>query len=440
MSRMRLSIGAATLVAAAFAALVGCAPTQTTKPATEEELKAKRDSAQQYYSMGANYYQQGEFQSALENFRKALTYDSTYYEVYVATGLAYRKMLDPITAEENFRKAIKLDPKKPKAYEGLGDLFFTLARSDSGQAASTGQQDSARLAAAGLSDSARASAKAWRDSAKLRASGRYQAALGVYTEGLSHDSSLVDLYNGAAEVYVVQGEMGKADSLYQVAMRRFPDDVGVQRLWADFLFKQERYAEAVSSLSPLVQRFPKVWELREKLADCYIDLKQYDKAAAQLDTILASEPGRDQTALRLGSVYLAWGKTKQAIQVFDALIAKDSTKTLPRTYKAEALMKQGNYGSAEAILETVLRMDPNTAQAHVDLGDIRQRQADEARGDVITRTTTAKLKQAKSLYEEAKSHYARALSDPNLRGYAEAKTDYANKALQAVDRELFVRE
>jgi len=190
----------------------------------------------------------------------------------------------------------------------------------------------------------------------------------------------------------------------------------------------------------LVQRFPKVSELREKLADCYIELKQYDKAAAQLDTILQAEPNRDQTALRLGSVYLAWGKPKQSIQRFDALIAKDSTKTLPRVYKAEALIQQGNTGSAEDILQKVLKMDPNNAQAHVDVGDIRQKQADEQRGTNLAATSTSKLKRSKVLYEEAKTHYARAMSDQGLKNYADAKTDYVNKALQAVDRELFVRE
>ena len=304
-------------------------------------------------------------------------------------------MLDPISAEENFRKAIKLDPKKPKAYEGLGDLFLAM------------QKDS--------------------------------AALAVYLEGLARDSSLVDLYNGAAQVYVKRNEMDKAQQLYEAAMKRFPDDVGVQRLWADFLYKQGRYSDAANALVPLVQRFPKVWELREKLADCHIELKQYDKAAAQLDTILQSEPNRDQTALRLGTVYLAWGKPRQAIQRFDALIARDSTKTLPFVYKASALLQQGSTGAAEVLLQKVLRMDPGNAQAHVDLGDIRQKQADEQRGKVVTTTPTSKLKRAQALYEEAKSHYNRGQSDAALRGYAGSKLDYVEKMLLAIENELRFR-
>jgi len=396
MSRKTLSLGAAALVAAVFAALAGCAPTQTVKPMTEEEQKAKRDSAQQHYSIGASYFQQSNFEAALENFRRALAYDSTYYEVYVAIGTAHRKMLDPISAEEYFRKAIKLDPKKPKAYEGLGDLFLAM-RKDT-------------------------------------------AALAVYEEGLARDSSLVDLYNGIAEVYVKWNEMAKADQVFQAAMRRFPEDVTVQRLWADFLFKQKRYQDAVNSMVPLTGRFPKVAELREKLADCYIELKQYDKAVVQLDTVLQGDPSRDQTVLRQGAVYLQWGKTKLAMEKFDVLIARDSTKILPRLYKAEALIQQGNFGTAEVMLQSVLKLDPGQAQAHVDIGDIRQKQADDVRGTNLAATPTSKLKRAKGLYEEAKSHYARGASDPGLKGYAGAKTEYVNKALQAVDRELFVRE
>jgi len=398
MSRKTLCIGAVAMVAAVVTALVGCATTQTVKPLAEEALQAKRDSAQQYYSIGATYFSQNTqsgFESALENFRRALTYDSTYYEVYVAIGAVYRKMLDPISAEENFRKAIMLDPKKAKAYEGLGDLFLAM-RKDT-------------------------------------------AALAVYQEGLANDSSLVDLYNGIAEVYVRMNEMAEADQVFQAAMRRFPDDVSVQRLLADFLYKQKRYADAVNSLVPLVQRFPKVAELREKLADCYIELKQYEKAVAQLDTILQGEPNRDQTALRLGSVYLAWGKPKQAIQRFDALIARDSTKILPWVYKAEALIQQGNTGSAEDVLQKVLRMDPNNAQALADLGEIRYKQAREQAGTNLAATPTAKLRRASALCEEAISYYTKAVSDPVMKQYANTMLNAAGELKKIIEKELFVR-
>ncbi len=125
--------------------------------------------------------------------------------------------------------------------------------------------------------------------------------------------------------------------------------------------------------------------------------------------------------------------------MFDALIARDSTKTQPLVYKAEALMQQGSYGSAENVLLKVLRMESDMAQAHVDLGDIRQKQADEQRGKVVTTTPTSKLKRAQALYEEAKSHYVKGQSDPALRAYAGTKLDYVEKMLQTVGNELRFR-
>jgi hypothetical protein len=87
----------------------------------------------------------------------------------------------------------------------------------------------------------------------------------------------------------------------------------------------------------------------------------------------------------------------------------------------------------------VLKTDPNNAQAHVDLGDIRQRQADEQRGKTVTMTPSSKLKRAQALYEEAKAHYAKGQDDPALRDYARAKLDYVDKELQKVINELKFR-
>jgi len=161
---------------------------------------------------------------------------------------------------------------------------------------------------------------------------------------------------------------------------------------------------------------------------------------AQLDTILQAEPNRDQTALRLGAVYLQWGKTKQAIQRFDGLIAKDSTKTLPRIYKAEALMQQGSFGAAEDILQRVLKMDPSNAQAYTDLGDIRYKQAREQAGTNLTATPLVRLNRALALCEEAATHYTKALSDPGIKQYANSMLDAVRKLKDLIEKEKFVRE
>jgi tetratricopeptide (TPR) repeat protein len=383
------------LLALVLAAVTGCMPTQTAKPASAEELQVKRDSAQISYSIAASYYQQGNYDAAVLNAEKSLAYDSTYFDPYILLGNVWRKRRDAAQAEGVFRKAIAVDPKQAKGYEALGDLFLEM--------------------------------------------GRYDDAVSVYVEGLRRDSSLVDLYNGVVDVYIRQGKTAQADSVFKEAMGRFPEDAVLQRMWAEFLQKQGRHQEAIGVLVPLTGRFPQLALLREKLARSYIEVKDYTKALAQLDTLLTIEPNSDQAVLTYGVILGRQGKFAQAMQKFDLVIAKDTTKALPYLYKGEAQLEQGSFGPAEATLRKALALDPALLQAWLDLGDVRSRQATANRGTNLASTSTPKLERAKEQYQEAKSFYARAMADPALASYARAQTEFCERNIQLVERELFVR-
>jgi tetratricopeptide (TPR) repeat protein len=381
---------------AAVLAVMACAPSQAVKPATEDELKAKREQAQASYSIGQQYFAQGDFESALKNFNEAVAIDSVFYEAYIAIGAVYRKQRDAANAEDWFRRALKVDPRRPKAYEGLGDLFLSM-----------GQQDS---------------------------------ALAVYLAGLKQDSTLVDLYNGAAEVYVRKNDWANAEATFKTAMRLFPDDQNVQRLWADFLYKQKRFKEAADALFPVIARFPKVATLRQRLVDVLIELKRYTDAGAQLDTIIQNDPNDKDALLRKGAVLMLQDKPKQAAVLFEDLIRRDSTKAQYHAYRAEALVQMGNSGAAETELRKAIALDPGLIQAWMGLGDIKRKSADQQRGTNLTKTPVSKLKAAKSLYAEARGHYGKGSQDPSYSSYASAQLDYIDKSVEAIDKELFVRD
>ncbi len=382
--------------AAAVLAALSCAPSQSVKPTSEEELKAHREQAQASYSIGQQYFAQGDLEAALKNFKEALVHDSTFYEAYVAVGATYRRQREAGEAEVWFRKALKVDPKRPKAYEGLGDLYFSMGQVDS--------------------------------------------ALAVYLSGLKQDSTLVDLYNGAAEVYVRKNEWANAEAMFKAAMRLFPDDQNVQRLWADFLYKQKRFREAADALGPVIARFPTVVMLRQRLVDVLLELKDYAAAAAQLDTVLLSDPDNRDALLRKGAVLMLQQKTKQALVVFEDLVRRDSTKAEYHLYWGEALLQQGNTSAAEIRLRRALALNPDLVQAWMDLGDIRRQAADKQRGTNLAATPVSRLKAAKALYQEAKSYYARGAQDPAYSSYARAQNDYIDKTVEAIDKELFVRD
>ncbi len=383
------------LAAALVLLAAACVTTQTVKPMTEDELKAKREAAQQSYSIGQGYFAQNNLGPALENFEAALAADSSFYEAYVAIGIVYKRMRDPVQSEDFFRRAIARDPMQAKAYEGLGDLFVEL--------------------------------------------GRLEDAERVYSEGLSRDPSLVDLYNGLAEVFVKRGQMSRADSLYKIALARFPDEVSVQRLWSEFLIKQGRHQEAADALVPLVRRFPTVDVLREKLAISYVELKKYPEALAQFDTLLVTNPGNTYYLLQQGVILARQGRSRQAIEKFDAVIRADTTKPDGHNYKGDVYVQQNNLDAAEASYRRALARDPGNAQASVGIGDVYRRRADSQRGTDLSRTSTANLRSAKANYEQARSFYQRAAGDSGYQSYIRSQLDYINRAVEAVDKELFIR-
>ena len=396
MSAKALFATSALAVAAVTALFVGCAPTQTVKQPTIAPEEARRDTAKQYFSIGAGYLQSGETQAAIENLKRALIYDSTYYDVYLMIGQAYRRVNDSAQAESYYRQAIRVSPKQSKAYLELGDM--------------------------------------------LLAAGRDTAAMAVYQDGLANDSTNADLFNGVAEVYLKRNQKAQADATYKQAIARFPTELSVVWNFVDFLFRQNRFADALPVLEPLAAKYPKIPEVRNKLADAYAGVNQYGKATAQLETLLMLEPNNNGTILRLGVSYQKAGRLKDAIQQFDTLIAHDSTQSLPYRFKAEALSEQGNLSAAEPLLRRVLRMNSRDYFALADLGDLYLKRARATVPDNLADAQTPAIDEAMRLCDEAKGYYARAAEDPDINDYAVSKTAYADKFLRSLKLERLVRD
>ncbi len=393
MSRANVPVYCAAFV---LVALVGYASPKTVKPTLQDPAEARRDTAKQYFSIGAGYFQTGETDAAIKNLERALNYDSTYYDVYLMIGSVYRRLNDANKAEDAYRRAISVNPEQSRAYLEFGDM--------------------------------------------LLASGRDSAAMLVYQDGLANDSSNADLYNGVAEVYLKWNRKAKADSVYKRTIARFPNELSVVWNWADFLFRQNRFADALPALEPLAGQYPKIPEVRNKLADAYAGVKQYGKAAAQLETLLMLDPNNNGTVLRLGVSYQKAGKVKEAVQQYDILIARDSTQPLPYRFKAEVLSEQGNLDAAEQLLRRVLRMDSRDMLAVADLGDVYLKRASDLNPKNLAEAQTSNLDQAMRLCDEAKGYFARASADPDISDYAASKSAYADKLLRSLKLERSVRD
>ena len=82
-----------------------------------------------HVNMGLAHSQQGQFDLAVAQFRRALSYRSLP-EAYHNLGLAYDRMGRPDAAIQAFRDAVRLRPTYAAAYAGLGDALLAAGQVD----------------------------------------------------------------------------------------------------------------------------------------------------------------------------------------------------------------------------------------------------------------------------------------------------------------------
>lgn len=84
----------------------------------------KRELYYDYYIMGNVYITRGETEKALENYRKAVTINPRYPDVYNMLGDTYWKMGRYAEAEKYLKRAIELAPDFARSHYLMGDIYM----------------------------------------------------------------------------------------------------------------------------------------------------------------------------------------------------------------------------------------------------------------------------------------------------------------------------
>ncbi|MCO5107186.1 MAG: type IV pilus biogenesis/stability protein PilW [Burkholderiaceae bacterium] len=113
-------------------ALAGCATPEGTTPASSANKEVatvipqaaneteQRRRARIRLELAANYYQQGNFNVALDELRHALEVDPGYAAAYGVLGLVYRDLGDLDRAEDSFQRGLQLAPGDPDLNNNYG--------------------------------------------------------------------------------------------------------------------------------------------------------------------------------------------------------------------------------------------------------------------------------------------------------------------------------
>jgi tetratricopeptide (TPR) repeat protein len=331
---------------------------------------------------------------ASENFRKALDLNPGNFNAVLPVVSGMVKSKDLGRAEEVLQAALELDPNHPGALQAMAQV--RLLKKDW-----AGSQVVADLIATkpkGEGFSKYLSAKI------SEGQGLYEDAADKYAQALAIAPDLTDALTGLVNSYEALKQRGKIYAAVDKYISAHPDSWYPVVLKGQVLAMEKRWDEATNLLASAIRKWPKTPDVYEALANVYADKKdinkiievynlglqaspddarlrfmlasayeqekQYDKALASYDMLIAKQPDMDFAVNNLVSLLLDHFETKENIDRALKLSSKFEKSEQPYfldTY-GWALFKAGKYDDALQVFKNVVAQASEVAVFHYHLG------------------------------------------------------------------------
>lgn len=416
-------------------------------------------------------------------------------EVLKLMGLVNVNLQDYKSAATNFEKAIKISPKDATALFYLANCYDNLNRLSDAESyyikvleirenyidayknlciicMKTGKENNA------IEYAMKAKEIAPQDYTFDYLIGTAYVALKIYNKGIEYLEAALALnpehfqiYNNLGTAYLLVGSREKAIDCYKKAIKIRPEDAisyyNIGSIYqiqnkheqacdyfekAYHLDNQENYLislalselksmqleKAAKHYKALAILHPEKDSFQYNLASCYELMRDFQSAINIMKLLLARNPKSITMAQKLANLYIETRNFRQAKDLYDSIILKASPSSEVLYQYAILSTQLYDTGTAEKIFKKVIKMNPENAVAHKDLGVIylNQRLFDYAEDefriamelapndfDIIFEY--ANYLYSVSKYQEADKYYDKALA---------IKDDVVAKSLQAINK------
>ena len=308
----------------------------------------------QHMQAGVEAHKQGQFDVAIQEFRKATKSDPNLVEAYLDLGEVCLETRDYSCAIAALKRTLELSPELDAAHVQLG--YALLAQGYAEEAIPHLERVHA-LEALGI--------------AQIE-TGRYEAAVANLSAALVKHPGNQDLlyYLGRAS-----GLLSKQN--IDTLMSAYPDSARSHQAMGENYYVIRQYPQAEKEYMAALQQRPDLPDLHMELGLVYAGAAQWDKAEEAFRFEAKLQPGSAEAAYRLGSALLQQGKGPEARAELERAdkLQPDMPETLYSLGKAASL--EGNISLAEKSWNRLLAIEKDTslaAQAHYGLAAIYRKQ------------------------------------------------------------------
>ncbi|MBS3732321.1 MAG: tetratricopeptide repeat protein [Desulfobacterales bacterium] len=242
--------------------------------------------------------------------------------------------------------------------------------------------------------------------------GEIEKAIDAYKKSLEIKPELVEPRVGLIEIYNTRGQQDQSMTQYEKLLSRHPGNVAAAielgllyetrgkkkkagELWSDLadrvssdsavvrnvirqLLSRERYPDAMTVLSGMLEYAPDDPALHYLAGATRYMMEQFEPALAHFHSVGPDAAFYPDAMIHRALIYNKQGKPGQAVSVLE--IAMDNVESTARLdlipYLSAFYQEQGLYEQAAELLKEGLSMEPENVELHYELGVLYDRKGD----------------------------------------------------------------
>jgi choline-sulfatase len=191
------------------------------------------------------------------------------------------------------------------------------------------------------------------------------------------------------------GQMAEAAALLAQVLARYPELTDTRNILGMYQMKLGRNAAAAESFRDVLKEDPASILAHLNLGRAYARIGRFNDAVREFKAVLAigsDSPAYQQVTIpaqeMLGTIWIELKNYPKAKAAFESLLAADPYDYIAHFNLGWLAASDGNFGESERQLRMALATEPKSAEAHNALGAVylRENKLDEARQELETAT------------------------------------------------------
>ena len=187
-----------------------------------------------------------------------------------------------------------------------------------------------------------------------------------YLEGFQRSEGMSPVSKLLAQIYLGDGENGKAISLLEQYLRAQPNDAQALNLLAAAHMAEGHYQRASSLLQDAL-RAQDSPQMQATLGLSLIGSGRPGDAIGHLETAFRKDPGQPQSGTALVGLYLRTNQAKKAVSVAEAMQKRHPESAGINNLLGMAQAAAGNSAAARSAYEKALALDSQLTEARLNL-------------------------------------------------------------------------